>query len=776
MPLTTNTSNVSTDANGRTIFSGVTSGIDAKSIVDNIVKARQFQIDKITAAMDAGKARVAALDKLRARSVALGAATAELYGKVSYDKSSSVFDRKALSATTSRRAAGLLEAATSAQSQAADIVNATASNSAARGVHDVEVLEVARAHVRKAQFSTSGALGISGTVAISSAAIVETARSAGADVAAEIAARINADAVLSRQLSAEVTGGALVVTARSTGVSVPFSLMDATAGTATLAPTSTVAAATGVAQVQSWDVASLAATGRPAISTGTATIGGQLVDATTIDFSGLVVAEGQEYALRLADARGTTIRVTAGAGATPASIAAAFEARIDALAGTTASTESAAGVLSVAASLLSDAGNVVTATSQWRAALSTQVEVAVGDTLADLRARINATNEGASPSGLVASQIAVSATDHQLLFSTDAPNRFLSIEVIPAAGTSATFATETIERPVEARILLDGAVVRRPGNVIDDAISGLTIKLLQAEPQTRIRLEVGTDTGAIAQKVAGFVAAYNDAVRFANEQSQVDPVTGTFRAESVLAKVGALRDLKATLETLRTFSVASANGLLGLPDIGIGLAADGADPLAKGALQVDESKLAEVLINDPERVRSLFEFRFVPEGSDISLAGFGDKAKDASGSYTLSFSGGVGSLAVSGGGTIALSRSGSAYTAASGSIEGLTFIYTGATTDGDKSGFSVRTGLGTQFFFLADQYARAETGRVAQAISEVDDLNAKRQARIDALRERLDRQREALMARFQKMESTLGRLSSVRSSIEQFVQAANKGG
>ena len=114
--------------------------------------------------------------------------------------------------------------------------------------------------------------------------------------------------------------------------------------------------------------------------------------------------------------------------------------------------------------------------------------------------------------------------------------------------------------------------------------------------------------------------------------------------------------------------------------------------------------------------------------------------------------------------------------ASSGSIAGLTVIYTGSTTDGDKSGFSLRTGLGTQFFFLADQYSRSETGRVAQAISEVDDLNAKRQARIDALRERLDRQRETLMTRFQKMESTLGRLSSVRSSIEQFMQASNKGG
>ncbi|MFM8679139.1 MAG: flagellar filament capping protein FliD [Alphaproteobacteria bacterium] len=776
MALTTNTSKVSTDANGRTIFSGVTSGIDAKSIVDNIVKARQFQIDKITATMDAGKVRIAALDKLRGKSVALGSAVSELYGKVSFDKSGSVFDRKTLSATTSRRVAGILEAASSAQSPAADIVNVTSSNTAAKASHDIEVLEAARAHVRKAVFATSGALGLSGTVAISSSAIVETARSAGADVAAEIAARINGDATLSRRLTAEVAGGALVVTAKAAGVAVPFSLSDATAGTAALPPTSGVAAATGVRQVQSWSVASLAAAGRPAIASGTASIGGQSVAATTIDFTGLSVSEGQEFALRLGDPRGTTLRVSAGAGATPASIAAAFKARIDALAGTTASTEVSGGELRVAATLLADAGDVVAATSQWRAGLVTEVAVAAGDTLGDLRARINGTNEGTAASGLVASQIAVSATEHQLLFSTDVPNHFLSVEMRPDAGTAATFATETIEKPSEARILLDGAIVRRPVNVVDDAIAGLTIKILQAEPQTRIRLNVGTDTGAIAQKVAGFVAAYNDAMRFANEQSQFDPVTGTFKADSVLAKVGVLRDLKSTLEALRTFSVASTNGLLGLQDIGISVSADAADPLGKGALQVDESKLTDVLINDPERVRDLFELKFSPDGSDISLAGFGDKAKDASGSYTLSFSGGVASLKVSGGGTIALSRSGSAYTAASGPIEGMSFIYTGATTDGDKTGFAVRTGLGTQLFFLANQYARPETGRVAQSISEVDDLNAKRQARIEALRERLERQRETLMARFQKMESTLGRLSSVRSSIEQFVQAKNKGG
>ncbi len=775
MAITSNTSNVSTDSRGRTIFSGVTSGIDAKSIVDNIVKARQVQIDKIASAMEVGKTRIAALDRLRTRTSALGAAMAELYGKVSFDKSGSVFDRKALTAATSKRAAGALEVASVSQSQAADIVNVTASNTAAKGTHDVEVLEMARAHVRRASFPTSGALGLSGTLSIGSAAIVETTRSAGADVAAEIAARINSDAVLSAVVSAEISGGALVVTAKTPGVAVPFALSDATSGGGTLAQTSGTTAAPGVAQVQVWDVATLAAAGRPAIASGTASINGQSVAATTIDFSALTVAEGQEYALILADPRGTTLRVTAGAGATAASLAAAFKIQIDALAGSSTSTAVSGGALHVSASLLAEAGGTVRATTQWRARLTTEIAVGTGDTLADIRSRINATNDGSAPSGLVASQIAVSATEHQLLFTTDVPNRHLTVEMRPVAGTTATFTTETIERPSEARVLLDGAVVRRPVNVIDDAITGLTIKILQAEPQTRIRLDIGTDTGSIAQRVAGFVTAYNEALRFTNEQTQVDPATGTYSGDSVLATVGALRDLKSTLERIRTFSVGVGGKLLALPDIGVSLSSSTADPLARGALQVDENRLAEVLITDPDQVRSLFELAFVPSGPDIALAGFTDRTRDASGSYTLTFSGGIASLDVGGGGSVALSRSGSTYTAASGSIEGLSFIYTGPTTDGPKSGFSTRTGLGTQLFFLADQYARPETGRVAQSIAEIDDLNAKRQSRIDALRERLERQRETLMLRFQKMESTLGRLSSVRSSLEQFAQAASKG-
>jgi flagellar hook-associated protein 2 len=776
LAITSNTSNVSTDARGRTIFSGVTSGIDAKSIVDNIVKARQVQIDKIASAMESGKTRIAALDRLRTRTSALSAAMAELYGKVSYDKSGSIFDRKALTAATAKRPHGALEAVSATQSQAADIVNVTASNTAAKGNHDVEVLEMARAHVRRASFPTSGALGLSGTIAIDSAAIVETTRSAGLDVAAEIAARINSDPVLAGVLSAEVAGGALVVTAKTAGVAVPFALADATSGGGPLAQTSGTAASSGIAQVQVWDAAALAATGRPAIASATASIGGQSVAATTIDFSALTVAEGQEYALILADPRGTTLRVTAGAGATPASLAAAFKGQLDALAGSSTGTEVAGGALNVAASLLAEAGGTIRATTQWRARLTTEVTVDAADTLADIRGRINATNDGATPSGLVASQIAVSATEHQLLFTTDVPNRHLTVEMRPAAGTTATFATETIERPSEARVLLDGAVVRRPVNVIDDAIAGLTIKILQAEPQTRIRLDVGTDTGSIAQRVTGFVTAYNEALRFANEQTQVDPATGTYSTDSVLASVGALRDLKSALERIRTFSVGIGGRLLALPDIGVTLSSSTADPLAKGALQIDENRLAEVLITDPDKVRSLFELAFVPSGSDIALAGFTDKTRDASGSYTLNFSGGIASLDVAGGGSIALARSGSTYTAASGPVEGLSFIYTGPTTDGQKSGFSTRTGLGTQLFFLAEQFSRPETGRVAQSIAEIDDLNAKRQSRIDALRERLERQRETLMLRFQKMESTLGRLSSVRSSLEQFAQAANKGG
>lgn len=775
MAITSNTNNVTTDARGRTIFSGVTSGIDAKSIVDNIVKARQVQIDKISAMLDSGKTRIAALDRLRAKAAVLGAAMEDMYGKVSYDKSGSVFDRKSLSATTSKRASGPLEATSAKQSQPADIVNVTAANSAAKATHDVEVLAVARAQIEKASFSTSGALGLDGKVTMISSAIVETTRTSGKDVATEIAERINADDVLSARVLAAVVGGALVVTAKTAGETIPFTLADATGGVGPLAPTSAIPASPGTAQVMTWSEAAFSAAGRPTITTGTALIGGQTIPVTSISFSSLAVIDGQEYSLALGDAVGTTLRVTAGAGATPASLAAEFKAQIDSLAGSTTRTGIADGVLHVSADLISATGGGIQAGTQWRAGLATEISVAASDTLGDLRGRINATNEGLPRSGLVASQIAVSAVEHQLLFTTDLPNRHLSVSMNPTAGPSATFSTVTIGKPAEARILFDGALVRRPTNVIDDAVAGVTVKILQAEPQTRIRLEIGSDTGAIAQRVAGFVTAYNDAIRFANEQSQLDPATGTYAATSVLATNGALRDLKAELERIRTFSVGAGGRMIALADLGITVAAASADPLAKGQLQVDDNRLTEVLLTKPEMVRNLFELGFVPDGSDIVLAGFTEKSRDASGTFTLNFASGVPSLAVDGGGTVALTRSGNTYTATGGTIEGLSFIYSGATTPGSQAKFSVRTGLGTQLYFLANRYTRPETGRAAQAISEIDDLNAKRQARIDALRDRLDRQRESLMLRFQKMESTLGRLASVRTSLEQFVQAASKG-
>lgn len=773
MALTTNTNNVSTDANGRTIFSGITSGINAKSIVDNIIKAKQIQIDKISDTITKSTEKVTALDGLKTKTAALQSAMSLLYGKVTFDKSGSIFDRKTLSATTAKRAVGAFETTNGALSSAADIVNITATNVAAKGVHEIEVMDLARAHVRRTVFASRGALNLSGNLTIASAAILETAKTAGAEIAASLADKINRDPILSKRVTASVSATDLVVTANGVNDAVPFTLADATGGTSATAPTATIAATAGAAQVLSWDFAALAAHAakRPMVSAGTATINGVANVATIdVDFSQVQASDGQNYSLRLGDASGTTLRVTAATGETPTTIMTAFKAKFDALFGNTSSTASSGTTLQIAQSALGAGASDLHTLGEWRCGLTTTVAVSASDTIADIRGRINATNEGETASGLVASQISVSASEQQLLFSTDTPHRFLSVSGL---GLSTT----TIENPSESRVNFNGAIVRRSSNVLDDVVTGLTVKLIQAETQTRVRLDVGIDNGAISTTVSGFVAAYNEAMRFVNEQTKIDPATGSYADTAILANSRTLREFKSFLEGMRSFTTTDADGLLSLADIGVSSipATATSDPLARSTLQIDETRLAEMLMTKPEKVRRLFELRFTTSATNLSLLTFNEGSRDVNDSFTLSFdASGVPALRNAAGAALAVERNGTTYRVTSGSVTGLTFLYTGGTSASDTASFSVMSGLGTQLYFVSDQYSRPETGRAAQEIGELGDLNKKRQTRIDALRERLERQREQLMARFQRMESNLGRLASLRSSIEEFTKAGQK--
>jgi flagellar capping protein FliD len=860
-----NTNNVATDAQGRTTFSGVSSGINAKQIVDSVIKAREVRTDKLSAEIKTNEDKIAAYNALTQKTAEVRNSLKELYGRITADKSANVFDRKSLSASTSKRSALVNETVNTKVSAATDLLSATAANTTATGSHEIEILQIAAAHSLRAMFGGGGALGLSGTIKIRAEDMLDTKSTSSATVAAEIAAKINDDTELSDRLAASVTATELVVTGSSAGDDFDFTLRNMAGSPIPLVPSGITAAGSSTAKVVRYSLASLAATA-PVKSES----GGNIV----LDFDAITCVAGEVYGFRLDDGVETSFSVTARAGADAAAVRANVLADLAkqindwsksgdpaAVSGNTVTIDKAQSGLAAAN---------ISVLTQYRFGLGHSFEVASSDTLGDLRARISASNEGTPPSGLTASSVSVSATQTMLMVSTARTNRFVTVEMpssmtttvisspsdantvslklegasadqtleltdveLPASadmdelaanlqaalrlydrgggldsisvvvsggalqisdalgrtvsgfelkmsnGDSvatadslvAGLATAASQGPAEAKMIVDGTVLRRDENTVADAIGGITIRLIQAEPQTRVRIGVEQDLAAAQSQIGTFVAAYNDLVQFINQQSQIDPATGTLLPESVLARSSSLRSLRSLLDTIRTGSVGYGGKSIALKEVGVQVAASSSyADIKRGQLEIDQNAMTSALLNSPDKVRRLFQFSFTSTSANLTAVSFSDKTQAAAGTYTLRFSGGVPRIEL-GGTSYALTKSGNLFTVAAGPAEGLSFLYTGGISDTDSAGFTLQPGLASRLYYAADSYAKTEDGLLAKEVTQLSDQITRRRSKIDELRLRFERERENLMARYLRMETTLGRLGSLRETLQQYADS-----
>jgi flagellar hook-associated protein 2 len=70
----------------------------------------------------------------------------------------------------------------------------------------------------------------------------------------------------------------------------------------------------------------------------------------------------------------------------------------------------------------------------------------------------------------------------------------------------------------DAQVRVDGVLITRASNTISDALQGVTLNLLQAEPGSEVDLTVTRDLDAAAKAVKDFATAFNDVVTFAAGQ------------------------------------------------------------------------------------------------------------------------------------------------------------------------------------------------------------------------------------------------------------------
>lgn len=426
---------------------------------------------------------------------------------------------------------------------------------------------------------------------------------------------------------------------------------------------------------------------------------------------------------------------------------------------------------------------------------SSTVTVAAGDTLQDIRDKINNIKDA---TGVQASVVKVSDTestliltstdegeDNRMSFSDDSGNVLQSLGVLTDATT--INATNVIDVGNNASIELDGITVTRGSNEFSDLIDGLNISLYDAEPGTQITIDIEQDLNQAKTAILDFVDAYNAVQSFINEKTFVDPTTGEASEDALLLGNTSVKSIESALQQI---AGSFANGVTDradqtdysvLAEIGLDFVAYGAneDPLLSKTIDLDETALNEALLNEPEEVMELFLFRGKSDNSDITMTGFDSKTNAATYEFNIDASGGTINSVTYDITVDGVTTTGKNAVVSGNSIktaDGLRLFYSGDGNAADTATVTTSVGIGAQFYFELDTILDEEEGTLTQAISELETQSTSYEEKVDRIDERLARQREVLMDQFIAMESALARMKNIQSSLDELMAAGKDKG
>jgi len=419
----------------------------------------------------------------------------------------------------------------------------------------------------------------------------------------------------------------------------------------------------------------------------------------------------------------------------------------------------AAGTASSADQTLADAlngGVAFSGTLEIGLAGGTTATVAIdGDmTFADFRAAVNA---AAATTGVRASVLQVSATDQRLVLSAEDTNKAISIT--DASGIVGGFLTSELQAAQPALFEIDGIALSRDNNEIDDAVSGVTLSLFQAEPGALIDVSIEPRLAEAKDRIVDFVNAYNAFRDFVERQSVVGE-DGAVSADSILFGDPTLRRVTADLAALTGLSVdgLAPGAISTLRDIGITI--DGANRLA-----IDDGKLDQGLVGDLDALRKIFEFDAVAVPATLAVTGRSNSFGATSFAVQIvdADNDGVPESATIDG--IAAEISNKAIKAPDGSAyEGLSFFWSG--TGSESVTVDLSQGIADRLWNRLEEVLDPLKGELQEVTTTLDETSAGYLEDIERIELRAANARDLLIERFAAMEETLSLANTMLEQLK----------
>ncbi|HEX5322250.1 MAG TPA: flagellar filament capping protein FliD [Capsulimonadaceae bacterium] len=203
--------------------------------------------------------------------------------------------------------------------------------------------------------------------------------------------------------------------------------------------------------------------------------------------------------------------------------------------------------------------------------------------------------------------------------------------VLSTLGITQTGFADQISGAKDAQFTLDGISYTRSSNVVNDAINGVSINLLQADPTgntATTNIDITQNTDNVISAINGFVSAYNQIVKDINSQFQFAPpaggATGTSGGQTTntppLFGDFTLTEIQNQLANVLNTTAGGTS----LGNVGITVNQD-------GTLGVDSGKLTTALSTNPQQVYSLFGLTGTSTNSNVTFVSGTVKTQASSG-------------------------------------------------------------------------------------------------------------------------------------------------
>jgi len=262
------------------------------------------------------------------------------------------------------------------------------------------------------------------------------------------------------------------------------------------------------------------------------------------------------------------------------------------------------------------------------------VTVTAADSLQDIASSVNQLNSGSAATGVTATIIKAGTSDYRLIFTADdtgAANSFAlagaDLSNAAALGKLNLSAPTALQTAQDAEVIIDGLTITRDSNNISDALSGVTMNLLQADTATTLSMSIAVDTASLQSNVQSFVDNYNAVQDYINSQYAVDPDTGK---NGLLAGETTLRSVQNAL------SGALLQTVQGVASDRNSLVKIGVEPDSTGHLGINSTLFDNFLNNDTDTIRDVFAANGTSANTKLSFLVNG--LSTTSGSYAVNVS------------------------------------------------------------------------------------------------------------------------------------------